>query len=257
MLFNSFQYLVFLPIVLLLYWCTPARLRPALLLLASYFFYASWNPIFLLLIIGMTVANWLFGFVIAWARATKKFWLVLALVANIATLGYFKYSNFFLQTAFDTLDAAGIPHPDLVLKVFLPLGISFFTFEFLHYIIEVYRGQPPVKSFINFAVFAGYFPTQIAGPIKRYQDFLPQIEEPAKFEIDKFEKGFVMVLHGLMKKVLFADNLAVFVNMIYAHPDWYSVLELWLATYAFAFQVYCDFSGYTDIAIGSSLMMGI
>jgi alginate O-acetyltransferase complex protein AlgI len=257
MLFNSFQYLVFLPIVLLLYWCTPARVRPALLLLASYFFYASWNPIFLLLIIGMTVANWLLGFVIAWARATKKFWLVLALIANIATLGYFKYSNFFLEMAFDTLDAAGIPHPDLVVKIFLPLGISFFTFEFLHYIIEVYRGQPPVKSFINFAVFAGYFPTQIAGPIKRYQDFLPQIEEPAKFEIDKFEKGFVMVLHGLMKKVLFADNLAVFVNMIYAHPDWYSVLELWLATYAFAFQVYCDFSGYTDIAIGSSLMMGI
>lgn len=257
MLFNSLQYVLFLPVVLVAYWLMPARFRPAVLLSGSYVFYASWNPAYLLLILGMTLANWWLGFAIARSQARKKAWLVLTLVANIATLGYFKYTNFFLTTAYDALNLFSIPHSDFMVNVILPLGISFFTFEFLHYAIEVYRGHPPVKNFILFALFAGFFPTQIAGPIKRYQDFVPQVEKPARFDIDAFEKGFVLVLHGLAKKVLLADNLAVFVNMVYDHPDWFSVLELWMATYGFAFQVYCDFSGYTDIAIGSSLMLGI
>jgi alginate O-acetyltransferase complex protein AlgI len=259
MLFNSLQYIVFLPLVLLFFWCAPARFRPSLLLIGSYVFYASWNPIYLLLIIGMTFGNWLMGFLIAATSMSglKKFWLILAIVGNVGLLGYFKYTNFFLKLGYDALNLFHLPHSEIFTNVILPLGISFFTFEFLHYLIEVYRGHPPVKNFIIFAVFAGFFPTQIAGPIKRYQDFVPQIENHPGFDLNKFNDGFVLVLHGLAKKVLLADNLATFVNLIYAQPYAYSNLELWLATYAFAFQVYCDFSGYTDIAIGSSLMLGI
>lgn len=257
MLFNSFPFLIFLPLVLVAYWCLPGRMRSLFLLVASYVFYGFWNPLYLLLIWGMTIVNWIFGFLIARARGTKKLWLVVALLANISTLVYFKYANFFLNLGYDTLNTFHIQHAQFLVNVILPLGISFFTFEFLHYVIEVYKGHPPVKSLVNFALFAGFFPTQIAGPIKRYQDFIPQIEAPIKFKKEAFEKGFILVLHGLAKKVLLADNLAFFVNLVYAHPDWYSVLELWMATYAFAFQVYMDFSGYTDIAIGSSLMLGI
>jgi len=257
MLFNSFQYIVFLPLVVLIYWLLPGRFRAPMLLVASYIFYSAYNPFYLILIVGMTLANWLAGFVISRADKTRKFWLVATLVGNVATLGYFKYTNFLLETAYGALNVFSLPHPDFWVHVIMPLGISFFTFEFLHYAIEVYRGHPPVRNFVVFALFAGFFPTQIAGPIKRYQDFVPQIEKPRSFDIDNFERGFVLVLHGLAKKVLLADNLAYFVNLIYSHPESYSVLELWMATYGFAFQVYCDFSGYTDIAIGSSRMLGI
>src|SRR2546428_11223667 len=123
MLFNSLQYIIFLPIVLLVYWLTPARFRPAVLLAASYVFYASWNPVYLLLIIGMTVANWLFGFVISYAKTTRVFWLVMALVFNVGLLGYFKYSNFFLRLGYQGLNWLNIPHPEIVVNVILPLGI--------------------------------------------------------------------------------------------------------------------------------------
>lgn len=257
MLFNSFQYVVFLPIVVALYWLVPRKARPLLLLVASYVFYSAWNPAYLLLILAMTIFNWVIGFVIAKTTATKKLWLIIAVIANVATLGYFKYSNFFLKMGYDVLDAMHMPHSSFLVHVILPLGISFFTFEFLHYVIEVYKGSPTVNNPVSFALFAGFFPTQIAGPIKRYVDFVPQIESPAPFNLEQFEKGFVMVLHGLAKKILLADNLAVFVNAVYSQPGNYGIIELWLATYAFAFQVYCDFSGYTDIAIGSSMMLGI
>lgn len=257
MLFNSLQYILFLPLVLAVYWLTPARFRAIVLLAASYIFYGSWNPVYLLLIVGMTVANWLFGFAIASSVATKKAWLAFALIFNIGLLGYFKYTNFFLKLGFQALNLLNIPHPEFMVNVILPLGISFFTFEFLHYVIEVYKGQEPVRNFGEFAVFAGFFPTQIAGPIKRYQEFIPQIRNGGKFDRHQYDAGFVLVLHGLAKKILLADNLAIFVNAVYKNPGYFSEVELWLATYAFAYQVYCDFSGYTDIAIGSSAMLGL
>ncbi|MEZ4533652.1 MAG: MBOAT family O-acyltransferase [Cyanobacteriota/Melainabacteria group bacterium] len=259
MLFNSIQYLIFLPTVVLLYWILPKGLRPAILLVASYIFYASWNPYYLILIVSLTVFNWLIGFAIDWgkSKSTKKLFLWLAILIDVGALGYFKYSNFFLQIGYDTMNSFGIPHPEIVVEVILPLGISFFTFEFLHYILDIYKGSAPVKNFIHFALLPGFFPSQIAGPIKRYQDFVPQMENPADFEMDNFEKGFVMVLHGIAKKVLLADNLSVFVDLVYNKPELFTTVDLWLATYAFAFQVYCDFSGYTDVAIGSALMMNI
>jgi len=249
--------MAFLPVVVLLYWSVPKKLRPFLLLLASYVFYAAWKPIYLVLIVGMTLLNYAFGFLIAWTRDKTKLLLIAAVISNLLILGYFKYANFVVQSFFRILNIAHLPHGDLRFDVILPLGISFFTFEFLHYVIEVYKGGEVVKDPIKFAVFAGYFPTQIAGPIKRYSEFIPQITHNNKFDINQFEKGFVMVLHGLAKKVLLADNLASYVNMVYGAPAAATTADLWMATYAFAFQVYCDFSGYTDIAIGSSLMMGI
>jgi alginate O-acetyltransferase complex protein AlgI len=257
LLFNSFQYLVFLPIVVLLYWLVPQKFRPVLLLLGSYVFYAAWKPVYLVLIIGMTLANYIFGFLIASGKTFSKHFLILGITVNLLILCYYKYANFIVQSLFRVFNVVHIPHGDLKFDVILPLGISFFTFEFLHYIIEVYKGGQVVKDPIKFAVFAGFFPTQIAGPIKRYSDFIPQITERPPFDIDQFEKGFVLVLHGLAKKVLLADNLATYVNLVYGNPAAATTADLWMATYAFAFQVYCDFSGYTDIAIGSSLMMGI
>lgn len=257
MLFNSLQYLIFLPIVVLLYWLLPKKVRPTILLIASYIFYAAWNPFYLLLIISLTFFNWVIAFAIDWADKFKKALLIFAIIVDVGALGYFKYSNFFLQIGYDTMNALNVPHPEIMVEVILPLGISFFTFEFLHYVVDVYKGGKPAKNFIHFALLPGFFPSQIAGPIKRYQDFIPQMENPKDFDLANFEKGFVMVLHGLAKKVILADNLAVFVNLVYDKPELFSIVDLWLATYAFAFQVYCDFSGYTDVAIGSALMMNI
>ena len=254
MLFNSLQYLIFLPIVVLLYWVVPQKWRPLLLLCASYVFYAAWKPIYLVLIVGMTLVNYFLGFLISWTKKSTRFFLILAIVVNLLILCYYKYANFIVDSVFRALNIVHIPHGDLRFDVILPLGISFFTFEFLHYVIEIYKGGPVIKDPIKFALFAGFFPTQIAGPIKRYMDFIPQITEGRRFDINDFEKGFVMVLHGLAKKVLLADNLATYVNLIYGDPAAAANADLWMATYAFAFQVYCDFSGYTD---GSSLMMGI
>lgn len=257
MLFNSLQYIFFLPIVLFLYWCLPRKFRALILLIASYVFYSAWNPVYLLLLIGMTIFNYLIGFVLKWAGHTRKWWLIFAILVNVGTLGYYKYAKFVLENIFGVMDFMRLPHDDIVVKIFLPLGISFFTFEFLHYIVDVYKGGEPERNFIHFALLPGFFPSQIAGPIKRYQDFMPQLKEARPFDMDNFEKGFVMVLHGLAKKILLADNLSIYVDFIYKNPSDFTCLELWLATYAFAFQVYCDFSGYTDVAIGSALMMNL
>ena len=265
MLFNSFSYLVFLPIVVLLYWLVANKYRPLLLLIASYIFYSAWNPIYLILFVGMTLVNWIFGLLMAPAVRLRKPVLVAAIIFNLAILCYYKYVNFILNSIADCLNLLQFSGPgaashlpdDWRVNVILPLGISFFTFEFLHYLIEVFKGGQAVKNPVKFAVFAAFFPTQIAGPIKRYQDFIHQLEQPSVFQIALLEKGFVMVLHGLAKKVLLADNLAIYVNHIYGAPGAATNLDLWLATYAFAFQVYCDFSGYTDVAIGSALMLGL
>lgn len=266
MLFNSLEYLIFLPIVVFLYWMLPkmvrsknsAPLRGIILLIASYVFYMAFKPEYLILLLGLSVFNWLMGFAIHKATNLKKAMLIATILIDVGTLAYFKYTNFVLNSFYDVLNIAHISHSNFVLEnIILPLGISFFTFEFLHYVVDVYKGGEPVKSFVDFALLPGFFPSQIAGPIKRYQDFVPQMENPRPFDAENFDNGFVMVWHGLAKKVLLADSLAIFVNVVYAQPAAFTTLDLWLATYAFAYQVYCDFSGYTDVAIGSAKMMNI
>lgn len=255
MLFNSLKYAIFLPVVLVLFWTCPQRFRVPILLIASYVFYMSWRPAYIFLILGLTVLNYLAGLLISRGRA-KKTWMVLAVAANLATLVFFKYAYFVDESLASLFKPAGINVPSLPFDIVLPLGISFFVFEFIHYVVDVYRGSEPVRSFLGFSLFASFFPTQIAGPIKRYQDFVPQFLETAKFSIAALDEGGSLILQGLFKKVMVADNLAFFVQGGFANQELFTGLDLWIFTYAFAFQIYFDFSGYTDIARGSAKLFG-
>lgn len=253
MLFNSFGYLIFLPLVVLLYWRCPRALRVPLLVIASYIFYLSWKPIYGLLIFAMTVGNYLVGLALERFQARKKLILIGGIAFNLLLLAYFKYAYFGWGIA---QWASGGRLPNLTLEIILPLGISFFAFEFIHYISDVYKGGKPVKAFLDFALFASFFPTQIAGPIKRYQDFIPQLNKDMRFDVSMLDDGLNEIVFGLFKKVVIADNLSAVVQSAFTRPDLLSSTDLWLATYAFAFQIYFDFSGYTDIARGSARLLG-
>ncbi len=258
MLFNSLQYLVFLPTVFLLFWLVPHKWRVPLLLVASYVFYMSWRPVYGLLIFGLTLANYLITPRVAAASTekAKKWWLALVVAVNLVTLGIFKYAYFTFDCMKSTFNLFGMHFQQPHLHIILPLGISFFVFEFIHYAVEVYRGKPVVKNFLDFALFASFFPTQIAGPIKRYQDFIPQLDIPAKFKWQYLDEGMQLILMGLSKKVLLADNLALVVQAGFSHPEKFTGVDLWLIAYAFAFQIFFDFAGYTDIARGSAMLFG-
>ncbi|HEY9788009.1 MAG TPA: MBOAT family O-acyltransferase [Candidatus Obscuribacterales bacterium] len=256
MLFNSLTYALFLPIVVALYWFSPPRLRVPILIIASYIFYMSWRPAFIILILGLTIANYFLGFAIHNSRKHKKAWLASAVAANLATLAFFKYAYFCEDVLGQLVKPFGITQPHIPFDIVLPLGISFFVFEFIHYVVDVYRGSEPIKSFLAFSLFASFFPTQIAGPIKRFQDFIPQFLTPAKFSVSQFDEGISLILLGLFKKVLLADNLSFFVQGGFTHPELFHGIDLWIFTYAFAFQIYFDFSGYTDIARGSAMLFG-
>ncbi len=261
MLFNSLAYAIFLPTVVLLHWLLPQSLRPLYLLVASYAFYAAWNPRYLPLIVGLTLVNHQLGLWIASRRddpgATGR--IALAVAVNLAALGVFKYSALAVTT-FDRLAAIGglpqIPVPALV----LPLGISFFVFEFVHYVVDVSRGERAERSLVRFALFAAFFPTQIAGPIKRYESFLPQLDERPRFDADRFASGTFLIARGLFKKMAFADNLAPLVargfDATVPGAAGLTPLDAWLALVAFAAQIYCDFSGYTDVGRGSAKLLG-
>jgi alginate O-acetyltransferase complex protein AlgI len=226
-----------------------------LLLVASYIFYMSWKPIYGLLILGLTLGNYFLVPLVQTAK-NKKTMLGVVIALNLITLGIFKYLGFGLGALKDTLSLAHINWREPHLHILLPLGISFFVFEFIHYAFEVYRGKPVVKSFPQFALFASFFPTQIAGPIKRYQDFIPQLDLPTKFKWEYIDDGMQMILMGLFKKVIIADNLSTVVQAGFSHPENFSSIDLWLITYAFAFQIFFDFAGYTDIARGSAMLFG-
>lgn len=259
MLFNSLDYLLFLPLTVILYWLIPHKFRTALLIVASYFFYMKWKPIYGLLLFALTLVNYGFGLAIHKSDTKKKQLLVLALVANLATLAYFKYTYFLRDAANGVVSwfSSGVHQvPSITWEILLPLGISFFVFEFIHYIVDVYKGHEPVKNFLNFALFASFFPTQLAGPIKRYQDFVQQLVAPRKITSADFDEAIELIMIGLFKKVVLADNIALVVNRGYANYQLLNGPDMWLCSWAFAFQVYYDFSGYTDIARGSALLFG-
>lgn len=255
MIFTSFEYILFLPLVVTLFWLLPRVARLPMLLLASYFFYMSWNAVFVFLIFGMTVFNWVWGQVLHKSTDKRKLVFGLGLVANLLCLGIFKYAAFTVQSA-NTVAGWFGNNPEWVVNIILPLAISFFIFEFIHYLFDIYRGNKPIDSFVLFALFAAFFPTQIAGPIKRYPDFAAQMNEEKKLRLSYFDEGVPLIILGMAKKVLLADNLATFVDMGYKVPGAFSAPELWLIAYAFAFQIYFDFSGYTDIARGSARLFG-
>ncbi|HEY9786930.1 MAG TPA: MBOAT family O-acyltransferase [Candidatus Obscuribacterales bacterium] len=256
MLFNSFSYLVFLPIVAALFWLTPFRYRTVLLLIASYVFYMSFIPEYGILILGLTAFNYIMGLLIARSDSLRKHILIASVAGNLILLAYFKYTFFCLHIINQALLKSGHSALPAHFQILLPLGISFFVFEFIHYLVDIYKGSAPVKKPLEFALFASFFPTQIAGPIKRYQDFIPQLHVPQKLDLKSFDEGVELILFGLFKKVLIADNLALIVQTAFANPMSFTTADLWLAAYSFSFQVYFDFSGYTDIARGSAQLLG-
>lgn len=257
MLFTSLQYVIFLPLVVALYWIVPRKLRLPLLLIGSYYFYMSFIPAFILLILAMTVFNFFWGKLLHRVQPqNKKKVFAAGLVANLSCLAFFKYTNLLLGTAAHAVGIVTHQAPAWHADIILPLGISFFAFEFIHYLFEIYRGGEPIKSFVLFALFAAFFPTQVAGPIKRYKDFQTQMLADTRFSLSHFDEGAPLIITGMAKKLLLADNLATFVDMGLRDPRVYGAPELWLFMYAFAFQIYFDFSGYTDIARGSAMLFG-
>jgi len=262
MLFPSFAFLVFLPLVYLLYWYVfnrGLRLQNTFVLFASYVFYGWWDWRFLGLLFFSSFTDFLLALAIdrSPTQRRKKTWVVVSLVVNLGVLGLFKYFNFFRDGLVDLMLGMGM-QPDLpTLQLLLPVGISFYTFQSLSYTIDVYRGiQPPEKHFGKFALYVSFFPQLVAGPIERSTSLLPQINAPRPFNQQNLVSGLKLILWGFFKKLVIADRLGMFVGLVYENPGEFNGLPVILATMLFAFQLYCDFSGYTDIARGSARIMG-
>jgi alginate O-acetyltransferase complex protein AlgI len=258
MLFTSTSYLVFLPVVLLLYyWLRPAA-RRYMLLLASWLFYAAYNPWFMWVILATTSVDWVAGAQIDQTDSPRRraLWLGASITSNLGLLAYFKYSGFLLENLGVHGHAIGLQH--WAWRAGLPLGISFHTFQGISYVVDVYRRHiQPVRSFTEFALFVSFFPQLVAGPIVRAPEFIPQID--CRSEADALERrqGVGLIMYGMFKKVYVADVMASWVNDAYADPSRFSGFGLLCATLAFTVQIYCDFSGYSDIAIGSAQLFGI
>jgi alginate O-acetyltransferase complex protein AlgI len=262
MLFNTFHFAYFFAILFPLYWAlrNHYKIQNLVLLLAGYFFYACWKWEFLGLLILSTVMDFGCGLWVDRIDAPRKRKLVvfISMALNLGMLGYFKYMNFFAESMQVALLKAGLHIPLWQIQVTLPIGISFYTFQSMSYVIDVYRKDiKPTKNLIEFATFVSFFPHLVAGPIMRPTTLLPQIQNPRKFNIDQFYQGCYLIFWGLTKKVVVADNLDWYVNELFGR--WQTIdggLSL-LAIYAFAFQIYCDFSGYTDAARGIAKCLGI
>jgi D-alanyl-lipoteichoic acid acyltransferase DltB (MBOAT superfamily) len=260
MLFNSFQFAYFLAIFLPLYWLLPHAGQNLLLLAGSYYFYACWNPKFLTLLVLSTVVDYLCGLAVDRIEDQKKrkAFVALSMAFNLGMLGYFKYYNFFADSLQEMLAGAGWNVPLTHLNVILPIGISFYTFQSMSYVIDVYRREiRPTRNPLQFAAFVSFFPHLVAGPIMRPTTLLPQIERKRHFNLDQFYSGWYLIFWGLTKKVVIADNLSGIVNDLFGRWETINGGLALLAVYAFAFQIYCDFSGYTDAARGISKLLGI
>lgn len=259
MLFNSFSFLIFFPIVVLVYFSLPHRFRWVILLLSSYYFYMSWKPEYIILIMISTLVDYIVGLQIYKTKEEKKKKILLgiSLFVNLGLLFVFKYFNFFNDSFRLILQQFSIQLNPMTLKVLLPVGISFYTFQTLSYTIDIYRGKiKPERHLGIFAVYVSFFPQLVAGPIERAKNLLPQFFEKHYFRYKDTVDGLRLMLWGFFKKIVIADRLAIIVNSIYNNPIEQTGPLLILATVLFAFQIYCDFSGYSDIAIGSARIMG-
>jgi alginate O-acetyltransferase complex protein AlgI len=261
MLFNSIQFLIFFPVVTVLYFLIPAKFRWLHLLVASCVFYMGFIPVYILILFFTIIIDYIAGIMIenAHDRRRKKTFLILSIVANVGVLAVFKYYNFFIDNVNQLLHSWNIESYDLpFLNIILPIGLSFHTFQAMSYTIEVYRGnQAAEKHFGVYALYVMYYPQLVAGPIERPQNILHQLKEEKKFDYDRITAGLKLMAWGFFKKVVVADNLAGIVNNYFAAPEQYNGAAAVIAVIFFSFQIYCDFSGYSDIAIGSSQVMGI
>jgi alginate O-acetyltransferase complex protein AlgI len=258
--FASKAFFVFLPIVLLLYHALPTRTAKfRFLLAASWLFYMWWIPGFIVILILPTVIDYLAGRLIenaATDRARKR-WLALSVAANLGLLAVFKYANFFIDTSIHAAHAVGWPVAEWPYRVLLPLGISFHTFQGISYTVDVYRRNiRAVRSFWDFALFVAFFPQLVAGPIVRAVEFLPQMDRPPRVTAQQIDEGLHWFLLGFFKKVFLADWLAQFVDPVFADPSKFDPATQRWAILAYAAQIYCDFSGYSDIAIGCAKWFG-
>ena len=262
MLFNSLDFAIFLPIVFLLYWFVAQKnlkLQNALIVLASYFFYGWWDWRFLSLIIFSTVVDYLVGqkLRVEEKQSKRKVLLWTSIIVNLGFLGFFKYFNFFLENFVDAFSLFGMQINANSLNIILPVGISFYTFQTLSYTIDVYRKKlEPTEDFIAFSAFVCFFPQLVAGPIERATNLLPQFYKKRTFEYHKAVDGMRQMLWGLFKKVVIADNCAEFANQIFNNSADMNGSTLVLGAIFFTFQIYGDFSGYSDIAIGTSRLFG-
>ncbi|MCB9353263.1 MAG: MBOAT family protein [Lewinellaceae bacterium] len=285
MVFNSIPFLVFIAAFFPVYFFTRGRARLWVCLLASYFFYGWWDWRFLALIGFSTVLDWWFGMWIAYldmpeakraeqthfavrllerfiipaaqAKASRKTALIASMALNLGVLGFFKYFNFFVESFATLVTAVGL-HPSLTtLHIILPVGISFYTFQSMSYTIDVYRRQIPWEpSLLKFAAYIALFPQLVAGPIVRAADLLPQMDGDKKFSWSRLHSGLGRILWGFFKKVAVADSLAPFVDQVFAAPETFGSMHLLIGVVFYSFQIYCDFSGYSDIAIGLARIMG-
>lgn len=261
MLFNSVAFLLFLPVVFILYWFVFRRTLPQqnlLVLLASYFFYGWWSWAFLGLLLLSTLLDFAYGFGVALPNRKKaKVFLWLSVLNNLGILGVFKYYNFFASQFQEGMQALGLHVNVLLLTVALPIGISFYTFHGMSYVFDIYREkQKPLRNFVDYAVFVSFFPLLVAGPIERAQHLLPQVQKPRFFKYTQAVEGLRLILWGLFKKVVIADGLAQLIDPVFSQYESYGSPALILAAIGFSFQIYADFSGYSDIALGTAKLFG-
>jgi len=259
MLFNSVDFLIFLSLAVVAYYAIPYRFRTPYLLAISYYFYMCWKAEYIVLVVISTLSNYAGAIWMERAskQSLKKLVLAFCLIVNLGMLVLFKYLNFFGASVNRALDAlnimAGVPAFDIL----LPVGISFFTFKSVSYAIDAYNGRiKPERNLVRFAVYVAFFPALLAGPIDRAKNLLPQFSQKFDFDYNRVTNGLLLILWGFFKKIVIADRLALLFNPMYANPENYNPGTLLLSCYAFTFQIYCDFSGYSDIAIGSALLMG-
>lgn len=259
MLFNSYEFAVFFAVVYCLYLLANHERQNWLLLAASYYFYGSWDWRFLSLIICSTLIDFFCGQKIAASniRGVRKRFLAISVICNLSFLGFFKYFNFFAESFQVLLNGMGLTVNPVLLNIILPVGISFYTFQTMSYTIDIYRGQlQPTRNLRDFALFVAFFPQLVAGPIERAKRLLPQVTTPRKLGFDQFFEGVFLIYWGLFQKVFVADNLAKIVDPVYAESGVQNGALVLIATYAFAFQIFCDFAGYSNIARGVSKCLG-
>ena len=264
MLFNSIEFFLFLPMVFVLYWFVfnkNLKTQNFLLLLSSYIFYGWWDLRFLSLIFLSSIVDYFIGLNLPNLNSNRKQKLLLfcSVAFNLTLLGFFKYYNFFVDSWINLLNSIGYQIKSIwTLNIILPVGISFYTFQTMSYTIDVYRKKlKPTKNFLSFASFVSFFPQLVAGPIERASNLLPQMLKKREFKYEQGVQGFRLILWGLFKKVVIADSIAPTVENIFTNYQDFGGVTLWLGAIYFAFQIYCDFSGYSDIAIGTSKLFGI
>ena len=259
MLFNSIEFLIFFPLVTIIYFLLPHRFRWLHLLIASCIFYMFFIPVYIFILIFTIIIDYIAGIMIENAQGRRrKLFLIMSLVANVGVLAVFKYYNFFIGNVNEILHGFHIvTHSLPLLKIILPIGLSFHTFQAMSYTIEVYRGHEKAeRHFGIYSLYVMFYPQLVAGPIERPQNLLWQFRKEHKFEYDNVTSGLRLMAWGMFKKVVIADRLAIIVNGVYDHPHDYHGVSVLLAMIFFSIQIYCDFSGYSDIAIGSARVMG-